>query len=96
VISFLWFNVPNSSEEHSRIVVDLDDATAGLSFLCPFFAYDRRKTLYCNEALGMNASDLEHMHLCSFSMLATLPSSRYSSSVKRSGMNIGISSMRGS
>ena len=44
----------------------------------------------------MNASDLEQMHLCSFDMLAALPSSKYSSSVKRSGTNIGISSMKGS
>jgi hypothetical protein len=49
-----------------------------------------------DEVSGMNASDLEHIHLCSFGMLATLPSSRYSSSVKRSGINIGMSSMRGS
>ena len=47
-------------------------------------------------ASGMNTSDIEHMHLCSFIMVETLPSSIYSSSVKRSGMNIGISSMSGS
>ena len=41
----------------------------------------------CDVASGMNASDLEHMHLCSFDMLKTLP---------RSWMNIGISSMSGS
>ena len=41
----LWYSLPNSAEEHSRIAVDLEDATAGLSFLCPFLAYDRRKTL---------------------------------------------------
>ena len=44
----------------------------------------------------MNASDLEHISLCSFGMFETSPSCRYSSSVKRSGMNIGISSWRGS
>ena len=53
-----------------------------------------KRPLICDVASGMNTSDLEHMHLCSFSMLATLPSSRYSSSVKRSGMNIGISSVK--
>ena len=46
VISLLWFSVPNSAEEHSRIAVDLDDATVGLGFLCAFLAYDHRKTLY--------------------------------------------------
>src|SRR6185437_3245877 len=50
----------------------------------------------CDDASGMNALDLEHTHLCSFGMPETLPSSKYSSSVKRSGMNIGISSWRGS
>ena len=39
----------------------------------------------------MNASDLEQIHLCSFGMLAALPSSKYSFSVKRSGTNIGMS-----
>ena len=63
-------------------------------FFYPFLPYDRRKSLNLDEASGMNASDLEHMYLCPFSMLATLPSSRYSSSVKRSGMNIGISSVK--
>jgi hypothetical protein len=36
------------------------------------------------------------MHLCSFGMVETLPSSIYSSSMKRSEMNIGISSRSGS
>jgi len=45
------------------------------------------KTSICDVASGMNASDLEHMHLCSFSMFGTLPSS---------WMSIGISLMSGS
>ena len=49
----------------------------------------------CDAASKMNASDLEHMHLCSYGMPETLPSSKYASSVKRSGMNTGISSWRG-
>ena len=44
----------------------------------------------------MNASDHEQMHLCSFGMFETWPSSMYSSSEKRSGTNIGISSRSGS
>ena len=52
-----------------------------------------RPSIY-DDASGMNASDLEHTHLCSFGMPETLPSSKYSSSVKRSAMN--ISSWRGS
>ena len=42
----------------------------------------------CDVASGMNASDLEHMHLCSFDMLKTLPRSWIR-------MSIGISSMSG-
>ena len=41
----LWCSDPNSAEEHSRIAVDLDDATVGLGFLCTLIAYDRKKTL---------------------------------------------------
>ena len=53
-----------------------------------------RPSIY-EVASGVNASDCEQMHLCSFNMFETWPSSMYSSSEKRSGMDIGKSSRSG-
>ena len=46
VKGFLWYGIPNRTEENSGSAVDLDDTTIGLCFLCPFLADDHRKTLY--------------------------------------------------
>ena len=70
----------------------LQDSTSSVHSL--LMIIERPST--CDVASGRNASDLEHMHFCSFGMAKTLQSSMYSSFVKRSGMNIGISSMSGS
>jgi hypothetical protein len=68
-------HVLNSVEECSEIAIDPYDATVGFHFLCPFLAHDHSKTLNMQWAYRMNASNLEHMHLCSFSMFQALPSS---------------------
>jgi hypothetical protein len=96
VEDFLRCSVPKSADECSENAVDLYDATARFHFLYPLLAHDRSKTHNLRRASGMNASYLEHMHLCSFGMFQAFPSSINSSSVKGLGMNMGISLMRGS
>ena len=62
----LWCSIPNSSEEF-----------LGIEFrsLYPFLAMITVRPSICDVASGMNASDVEHMHLCSFDMFETWPRS---------------------
>ena len=58
----LWCSIPNSAEEFSRIEL--------LSSIHSLLVITVRP-LICDVASGMNASDLEQMHLCSFGMFET-------------------------
>jgi hypothetical protein len=58
----LWYSVPNSAEEFSRIEF--------CSSIHSLLVITVRPSI-CDVASRMNASDLEHMHLCSFGMFET-------------------------
>ena len=58
----LWCSVPNSAEEFSGIEFR--------SSIHSLLVITVRPSI-CDVASGMNASDLEHMHLCSFVMFET-------------------------
>ena len=58
----LWCSVPNSAEEFSGIEFR--------SSIHSLLVITVRPSI-CDVASGMNASDLEHMHLCSFGMFET-------------------------
>ena len=62
----LWCSVPNSAEEFSGI--ELRSSIHSLLVITV-------RPSICDVASGMNASDLEHMHLCSFGMFETWPRS---------------------
>ena len=55
----LWCSVPNSAEEFSGIEFHSSIHSLLVIIVRPSI---------CDVASGMNASDLEHMHLCSFGM----------------------------
>ena len=58
----LWYNVPNSAEEFSGI-----EFCSSIHSLLVITV----RPLICDVASGLNASDLERMHLCSFGMFET-------------------------
>ena len=58
----LWCSVPNSAEEFLGI-----EFLSSIHSLLVIIV----RPLICDVAFGMNASDLEHMHLCFFGMLET-------------------------
>ena len=62
----LWCSIPNSAEEFSGIEFR--------SSIHSLLVITVRPSI-CDVASGMNASDLEHMHLCSFAMFETWPMS---------------------
>ena len=61
----LWCSVPNSAEEFSGIEFHFSIHSLLVITLRPSIC----------DVSRMNASDLEHMHLCSFGMLETWPRS---------------------
>ena len=62
----LWCSIPNSAEAFSGIEFR--------SSIHSLLVITVRPSI-CDVASGMNASDLEHMHLCSFGMFETWPRS---------------------